>query len=287
MNNSAPNLLYSYLFQCHLRFLYEQYAYTAEQEGFPNIASFFKEMAEVKKEHIRWIYILILKSKKVKETRYFSNITFDLEHCYPIGTTSENLYTAFNAEKTILNELNAKLLEMKQKENLVREIIPLNTILKSEKKTLETLKILVNIFDNKPLRKKQEISFWECQGCGFKISIYELPEDWICPSCGQLASYFQKKYFNLIYEEHVIWKCMECGDEVSLQTLPDSWRCLSCGKKKPYFKRKATTLTDLQTTSYSFKSREKAIWKCPSCGAKTEINLPLDWSCPDCGFEMK
>ena len=266
-----------------MRFLYELFSNKAKEEGFLIIANFFLNLAALKKELTKWSYLLL---KKIEKKNSLKLPSFLFKNIPSIGKTYDNLTFALREELKAWNEIYPNFAEIAHKESLNEISSRLIFIAERERKAYETLQILDKSFENKSLLKKESILLWECQGCGYQISIEKLPEDWECPSCGQLKSYFQKKYLSFAQDEQIIWECMECGDQVIMDELPNNWKCIKCGKPKSYFKRKSPDLLIDQKFSYLIKSREQAFWYCPSCGNIAKINLPLDFKCPKCGYKM-
>ena len=135
------------------------------------------------------------------------------------------------------------------------------------------------------------IIFWKCLACGYEVGIDELPNDFNCPSCGHMGSYFQRKSIQLVPDEKSLtqkeisgWVCMECGYEVPLDELPEDWKCGSCGRSKAYFKRKVFKTKDYEIQSIP---SEKAHWICLECGNEEEIDMPIGWKCSKCGFPQQ
>ncbi len=266
-----------------MRCLFELFSNQAKEDGFLIIANFFLNLADLKKELAKWSYLLLKKIENKNSLKIPSSLFGDIPS---IEKTYDNLTVALREQLKAWREIYPNFAEIAHKEALNEISSRLIFIAERERKAYEILQILDNAFDNKSLLKKESIPLWECQGCGFQISIENLPEDWLCPSCGQLKSYFQKKYLSFVQDEQIIWECMECGDQVIMEELPNNWKCIICGKPKSYFKRKSLDLLIGQKSSYLIKSREQAFWYCPSCGNKAKINLPLDFKCPKCGYKM-
>jgi rubrerythrin len=275
-------LLLLYMNQSHLRSLYEQFSAIADKEGFPMIATFFNNSANLKKEHAKWSYMMFQKILQKDLTESYI-VTFD--DIPPINSTYENLNNAFRIEEKVFHKRIPHCIEAANKQECDEISMRLEIIQRRIREAYQSLKIIIEGFDNISLLQKEDLFFWECQGCGFKISQESLPEDFVCPSCGQLRLYFQKKYLMFTPKEKIVWQCMECGNEVVMERLPNNWTCISCGKPTSYFKRKSSVSSDLQTSSYGMKRKGKAYWRCPSCGNKEETDLPLDWKCPKCGYK--
>jgi len=282
MKNTLKNLRFSFIYESQIRSLYEIFSRKANEEGFYAISDFFEDSAQQKKQHANWSYKML---QKIKKNNNLIGSFMEFEAIPALGTTSENLETALRIQDREWRVLFSEFSNAAKQEGLDEISSRFAFISEREKKTYEMLKILISSFDDNTFLKKERITLWECQGCGFQIAMETLPEDYICPSCGQLKSYFQKKYLSLSQEEKIIWKCMECGEEVTIKELPDNWKCISCGKPKSYFKRKPLISSDDQKPSYSIKSSPEAFWRCPLCGNKTLIDLPSDFKCPNCGYE--
>lgn len=329
MEKTFKNLRTAFIYESQTRSLYEIFSKKASEEGFYALSEFFEDIAQQKKQHTNWCYHML---QKLESDDLPLDYSIEVEEIPQLGSTSENLDAALRIQDKDWRILFNEFANTAKEEGLEDISSRLKTISNREKQFFERFKIFSSLFDEKKLLKNESVVVWECQGCGFQISKIKLPDDFVCPACGHLKSYFQKKFLNLSGQENIVWECMECGEEVSIERLPEDWKCENCGKPKEYFRRKRmesvsdrifglsntpwvcmecgnevymhelpddwncincghsksyfrrkSKAEEISKSSYSIEKREKAIWRCPTCGKEIKVDLPRDWKCPSCG----
>ncbi|TFG00161.1 MAG: hypothetical protein EU541_03105 [Promethearchaeota archaeon] len=275
MEKTLYNLRYAFIYEAQIRSLYEAYAKKSNEEGYYALSNFFKDIAQQKKQHANWCYLML---QKLKPNDLIST-PIEIGEVPPLESTSENLNTALRIQDNDWRILFNDFANIANEEGLLEISSRLKTISNREKQFFERFKIFSSLFDENKLLKNESVIVWECQGCGFQISKMTLPDDFKCPSCGQLKNYFQKKFLNLSSEENVVWECMECGEEVSVERLPTDFKCSNCGKSKEYFRRKK-----MESVSERIFGSSNIPWVCMECGNEVYMHqLPKEWTCINCG----
>ncbi len=286
MRKTAFNLMESFLRETQTRTRYEIYSEVAKKENFILISRTFNELANQKKEHANWLYQML---QQLKKEEIFEHISVEIKNPTAYGTTDENLKASIKEEDEGWQKVYPSFTNIAKIEGYKEISKRLGEISLAIRNHSQRLKMFLTLLEGNT--EKTKISFWKCMSCGFEVAIDELPNDFKCPTCGHIKSYFQKKTLQLIeneisHQKKEIpgWVCMECGYEVPLKELPDNWNCASCGRSKAYFKRKTLKPKDVLIKSLV---TEKANWICLECGHEEEIEMPIGWKCPTCGFPKK
>jgi rubrerythrin len=282
---TIKNLITGFVKESQTRTRYEIYADIARKENFLLLSKTFNELAVQKKERANFLY-RFLKQLNIDED--FDNIVVKIKASTKFGTTKENLEASIIEGDELWQKLYPDFESEAKIEGYIDIANKFKEIIQSERNLSQRLKMFLNLISNNSYSEKKNIIFWKCLACGYEVAIDNLPQDFKCPSCGHLGSYFQRKSIQLVQDEKFFaqkqvsgWVCMECGYEVPLEELPDDWKCGSCGRSKAYFKRKT-----IIPKTYEIQSipSEKAHWICLECGNEEEIDLPPGWKCSKCGF---
>lgn len=285
MKTIAKNLMIGFIKESQSRTRYEMYAEIAKKEKYTLISTTFKELANHEKENANSLYIML---QQLKKDEFLEDIIVEIKCATTYGTTKDNLESSIKVEDENWLELYPNFANTAEVEGYLEIAKKLRKISQLKRNNSQRLKMFLNLIVSDTYFKKKAITFWKCMACGYEVAIDDLANDFSCPSCGHLKSYFKKKTLQLIQEEKFLeqkastgWVCMECGYEAALEELPDDWKCVSCGRSKAYFKRKI-----LKQTTYKISTiqTEKAHWKCLECGNEEEIELPAGWKCRKCGY---
>lgn len=239
-------------------------------------------------EYQRLIVFRFGKYQQLKKDEPFENLTIEIESPTISGTTSQNLESAIKGEDLEWQEIYPNFANIADEEGYPDIAKRLRDIALIKKNHSQRFQMLLKVVDDEILFKKGEINVWKCLECGFEVALDQLPNDWKCPTCGHLKSYFQRQVLKLGIDENTFkqkkrfgWVCMECGFEVASDELPDNYKCPSSGHPKSFFRRQALKL---DKSDILLKSKEKVIWNCMECGDEVEIDeLPEDWKCLSCG----
>ncbi|UCC21156.1 MAG: hypothetical protein JSV62_07745 [Promethearchaeota archaeon] len=288
MGKTARNLMEGFLRESQTRIRFEIYAEVARRENYLLISKILKELATQKKENAIWFYKYL---RRLKKGEIFEDLVIEIKSPTTYGKTIENLEALIFEEDKIWQNLYPNFADIAKAEGYIDIANKFKEFTQIERNLSQRLKMFLNLIRSNSFTEKNTINFWKCLACGFEVAVDDLPNDFECPSCGHLKSYFQRKSLHLISEEQSTsqrevsgWVCMECGYEVALEELPDDWKCASCGRSKAYFKRKV-----IKKELYEIKSTgtEKARWVCLECGNEEDIEMPPGWKCPKCGFHNK
>jgi rubrerythrin len=285
VGQTLNNLMYGFLWESKSRTIYEIYSNVAKKENLNIISRTFEDLAIQKREHAFGFYKLL---KKLKKEELVGELAIEIKSSIMYGTTKENLEASIKEGDEIWQNLYPNFANNARREGHIEIENNFKEFAQFERNLSQRLKMFQNLISDHSFMEKKAITFWKCLACGYEVAVEDLPNDFLCPSCSQNNTYFQKRSLNIFLEEkskiHEYssgWKCMECGYEVASEELPDNWKCSSCGRSKAYFKR-----ITLKPKSYKIESvpREKAIWTCLECGHQEEIELPAGWKCSKCGF---
>ena len=287
MKGTNNNLLIIYIEKVQAAIRSELFSDISRKQGYLLISKSLAEIADKEREYAKWIYNM---SQKLK-TSQMKNLRLEVDIPTFIGTILENLENLIIQKEHNWKFLYPKFAKLAQKERFSVVAVKLREIENTEKLQYYHLKMLLEVMRKKWLIDKDELNVWSCIQCGFEIAMENLPDDWICPSCGHLKSYFKNVIYKLngkdklfIGKEITTWICMECGYEIELEELPDDWKCPKCKHPKQYFKIKPK-IYGKDTTL--IKKGGMALWICSDCGHESKINLPKDWKCPLCGYPKK
>jgi len=87
---------------------------------------------------------------------------------------------------------------------------------------------------------------YDADADGAGVAFEELPEDWICPVCGQPKS----AYNPVLSEPTASYQCSVCahvydadadGAGVAFEELPEDWTCPVCGQPKSAYNPASAT----------------------------------------------
>jgi rubrerythrin len=274
----------SFIRESQIRIRYEFYAEIAKKENFILISKSFREFAIQIFSNANWFYETL---HELKKEEYFETLTVEFENSTTYGTTETNIESLIKEEDDgwqNLFPLYANTAEIEGYKEIAKKLKKLAQIKRNQ---TQRLKLFLKLIETNSFSKTSSVSLWNCMSCGYEVPIDDLPNDFLCPTCGHNKSYFQKKSLSLNHEDSPYqkketsgWLCMECGYEVALEVLPEDWKCVSCGRSKAYFKRITLKPKDHEIRSSVI---EKAHWICLECGNEEEIEMPAGWKCPNCG----
>lgn len=284
MRNTEKNLIMAFIDEIQARNRYELFANIAKRDGYLLISKFFDEIANEEKMNANWNYLMY---QQVKKGELNKKIKLEIEASIYYGKTIENLTNAIAEEDYQWKEKYPNFANVADKEGFTDIATRLREIANYKKQNSNRFKMLLKIIKNDPLFNNTELVAWKCLQCSFYIAMNELPEDYICPTCGHLKPYFQRELYRLEGEDNlikpkkkIIWICMKCGYKKEIDELSADWKCPTCGHNKSYFKRKPS---EIKNDYKLIKHREMAVYICTECGYDSKIELPDDWKCPECG----
>jgi len=151
----------------------------AEDEGFEQISSIFKETADNEREHSKLFF------------RHLRGGMTEISATYPvgiIGETTENLVAAAEGEKMEWGTLYPNSAEIAEKEGFKEIARTFQMVAKVEKYHERHFRKLVdNVKQGKVFKKGASVN-WKCRKCGYVHESVEAPQ--ICPACYYPNSYF-------------------------------------------------------------------------------------------------
>ena len=154
--------------------MYAEFAKTAREEGFDNIAFLFEEVGKIEKEHAK--------------------MWFKLLNGGEIGTTAENLKAAADGENYEWTDMYAEFAKIAKEEGFDHIAYLFEEVGKIEKEHEERyLKLLENVKDGKVF-EAGEVKIWKCRNCGHIVVGTKAPE--VCPVCSHPKAYFEIKAEN-------------------------------------------------------------------------------------------
>ncbi|MFX1570972.1 MAG: ferritin family protein [Promethearchaeota archaeon] len=284
MKQTINNLMIGFIKETQIRIRYEIYAEIAKKENLILIFNTFRDFAIQKFSNAIWFYETL---QKLKKEEFFDTLKIEIENPTTYGATLTNIESLIKEEDEDWQKTYPIYINIAETEGYRDISKKLRKLAQIKRNQTQRLKMLLNLIETNGFSERNSITLWNCMACGYEIPIEDLPNDFLCPTCGHNKSYFQRKILKLIAEEVSYqkkqatgWVCMECGYEVALEELPEDWKCVSCGRSKAYFKR-----ISLKPKKYIIKDSEpeKAHWTCLECGHEEEIDLPMGWKCPKCG----
>ena len=129
-----------------------------------------------------------------------------------------------------------------------------------------------------------------CGVCGYKVNYAgELPEDYVCPICGQGREVFKEtapfKTAKAPVQATTRYRCTVCGNIHEYEgPLPKDYICPLCGQG-PELSIKLEDSAETQKPAGATKSPvRKSKYRCKICGYTCEFDgdMPADFVCPIC-----
>ncbi|MCK4687672.1 MAG: hypothetical protein KAT66_06055 [Candidatus Lokiarchaeota archaeon] len=277
MKKTAKNLMKAFIHEAQARTKYEIFARIAQKEELPLISTNFIKIAEQVKEHAYWIFFML---EQLKKEELIENVKIEIESPVTYGKTAENLESAIREVEYNGVPIYDDIINTADKEGYTDVAITLKEISQIKRNYLHRFKTLSKLLQDK--NRETLVYIWKCMECGYEVAVDEIPNDFICPSCGHLKQYFKREILKADKDlKQGGWICMECGYQIEQDKLPENWKCPSCKRSKEYFKRKPSKA---KKERISVSKREKATWVCLECGNEEKVDLPQDWKCSVCGY---
>ena len=180
---TAENLLKSFAGESQARNRYTYYASVAKKEGYLQISNLFIETAENEKEHAKRFFKLLNASLKGE--------ALEITAAYPVGLgdTKFNLLAAAKGENEEWTTLYPSFAKTADEEGFPDVAIAYRRIIEVEKRHEERYKKLYENVNTNSVFKKDTVSLWKCNNCGYIYEGEGAPE--ICPACLHPQSYFE------------------------------------------------------------------------------------------------
>ncbi len=178
---TEQNLLKSFAGEAQATRRYEMYAKVAREEGYEQIAGFFRETADQERMHGKMFY------------SYLEGGKVEITAAYPagkIGNTAENLAHAAEGENEEWSELYPTFAKVAEEEGFKRIATTFKLIADAEKNHEDRyLKLLRRVEEGTVFNRPKKIK-WYCRKCGY---IYEGEKALKnCPTCRHPQAYFEE-----------------------------------------------------------------------------------------------
>jgi len=183
---TAENLMKAFAGECQARTKYTYYSSQAKKDGYVQISNIFMETAENEKEHAKRFL------KHLLEDENLQGDAININAAYGIGLsdTIANLGYAANGEHEEWEELYPAFAKDAEEEGFIDIAATFKNIAKVEKAHEERYRKLAENIANETVFKKDGVTFWKCNNCGY---IHEGPEaPGKCPACLHPQSYFEE-----------------------------------------------------------------------------------------------
>ena len=183
---TEQNLLKSFAGESQAKMRYDLFAEKAEEEGYEQIASLFRETGINEKEHANVFFSFLDRGEGLEITA-----------AYPagfVGTTEENLKASAMGENEEHTELYPEFAKIAEEEGFKKVATAYRLISKVEEEHEKRyLKLLENV-QNEKVFKKGEVARWKCRACGYVHEGEEALKK--CPVCSKPLAYFEIKERN-------------------------------------------------------------------------------------------
>lgn len=179
-SQTAKNLLISYAFESQATTRYTFFANKAKADGYIQIASIFKEIADQECEHALRFF------------KFFNGGELEVTASFLTGvirTTLENLEASADLEKHVHTELYPGFAKIGRDEGFVRAADFWDAISVAEEQHEKTfLALAENVRDGKVFTKDTQ-RVWRCRNCGYIHEGKDAPGK--CPACVRSSDYFE------------------------------------------------------------------------------------------------
>jgi rubrerythrin len=179
-SHTAQHVMRAFAIETQAIQKYLWFAKVATKEGYQQIAAIFTETAEQKKSHTKTLF-RFLEGSELEIT-----VTFKAE---PIGTTSENLKAAFEAENIQHSITFAESEQSAWDEGFKQVATKLKLFRQIKQFYAERFKKLAANIENDSIFKKDKKVKWICRKCGLIFESDRALKN--CPGCEHPQAYFE------------------------------------------------------------------------------------------------
>ena len=165
---------------------YPKFADIAAEEGFPEIAVMYRNIAIAEKEHAERMF-KCLEGGMVEVNAMFP--------AGVIGTTLENLKEAAAGENEEWTDAYPKFADIAAEEGFPEIAVMYRNIAIAEKGHEDRYRAFIANIENDKVFSKDEETEWQCRNCGFIIKGKNAPQK--CPACLHPQAYFEVKKTNI------------------------------------------------------------------------------------------
>ncbi len=164
---TEKNLMTAYTGESEATNKYTLFSEKAKQQGYEQIAEFFKYTADNEKAHAE-IWFNELKG---------------------LSDTRANLESAANGEHYEWAEMYSEFASVAEDEGFSEIAAKFRKVAEIEKRHEERFRDLISNIDNQEVFTKCDIEVWECRNCGHIVVGESAPL--VCPTCGKPQAYYQ------------------------------------------------------------------------------------------------
>ena len=179
-SHTAQHVMRAFAIETQAIQKYLWFAKVATKEGYQQIAAIFTETAEQKKSHTKTLF------------RYLEGCELEITATFkaePIGTTSENLKAAFEAESKESNYLFAEFEKSAWDEGFKQVATKLKLFRQIKEFYAGRFEILAANIENETVFKKDKKVKWICRKCGLIFESDRALKN--CPGCEHPQAYFE------------------------------------------------------------------------------------------------
>lgn len=181
---TAENLMKAFAGESQARNKYTYYASQAKKEGFIQISNLFLETAENEKEHAK-IFL-----KYLTESLQGENVEIkEAGYGVGLGNTKSNLEYAANGEHEEWSKLYPEFAKIADEEGFSNIANSFRKIAEVEERHENRYRKLLNNLINDQVFKKDKITLWKCNNCGYIFEGESAPQ--LCPACVHPQGYFE------------------------------------------------------------------------------------------------
>lgn len=166
-SNTEKNLYTAFTGEVQAYAKYHFFYEKAKEEGYEQLAEFFKYTAENELTHARL---------------YFNMLGF-------LRNTKENLEDAISSESFEYNDMYKKFYDEAMEEEFTQIARLFQGVGAIEHSHEMRFSALLNNLENDKIFNKENSVMWECRSCGHIYTGTSAPK--VCPICGEDISYFQ------------------------------------------------------------------------------------------------
>lgn len=178
---TEKNLLRAFAGESQARNRYHFSESVARQEGYGQIADFFKQTADQERMHAKMLF------------SHLEGGPLEINYTYPagkIGTTRENLLLAAEGEHEEWTDMYPTFADKAEEEGFKDVAVLMRNIMKAEKEHERLYRLFIERLDNETLLQEEEEVTWKCRVCGFVFKGKVPPKK--CPICQHAQGYFER-----------------------------------------------------------------------------------------------
>ena len=184
---TLKNLMKAFAGESQARNRYTYAASVAKKEGYNQISAIFLETADNEKEHAKVFYKHL--DKGLGGTNQAVPIEITAEYPVAYGNTHDNLIAAAAGEHEEWSDLYSNFADIAEKEGFKDVASSFRMVARVEKHHEERyLKLAANVA-NGQVFKKDEVTLWKCNNCGYVHEGTAALE--MCPACQHPKAHFE------------------------------------------------------------------------------------------------